>query len=163
VLNLAYGIQGESPLHARSRDARARRRPYTGASPLGDDISLDKAIAKRLLQVASIPTPAFALMHEPGPAPDGLDYPLIVKPRRESTSYGLALVHNQFALEQAIATIVERYGQAALIEQYIDGREVCVALLGSSPPAALPVGRAVVRRSPAAPDDLGRQMPPAQR
>jgi D-alanine-D-alanine ligase len=139
VLNLAYGIQGESRYTHVPAMLELAGVPYTGASPLGHDISLDKAIAKRLLQAVALPTPAFALMHQPGPTPNGLDYPLIVKPRRESTSYGLALARDHAELEQAVATIVERYGQAALVEQFIDGREVCVALLGNSPPVVLPV------------------------
>src|SRR5437588_9148147 len=78
-------------------------------------------------------------MAEPGPAPDWLEYPLIVKPRRESPGYGLALAHSQTELEEAIEAIVRPYGQAALVEQYVDGREVCVSLLGNDPPAVLPV------------------------
>jgi D-alanine-D-alanine ligase len=65
-------------------------------------------------------------------------YPLIVKPRRESTSYGLTLVHDRAELDDAVENVVGRYGQAALVETYVDGREVCVALLGNDPPHTLP-------------------------
>jgi D-alanine-D-alanine ligase len=65
-------------------------------------------------------------------------YPLIVKPRHESTSYGLRLVHDRAELDAAVLAIVERYKQDALVEQYIDGREICIGLLGNDPPVTLP-------------------------
>lgn len=138
VVNMAYGIQGESRYTHVPAMLELAGVPYTGASPLGHAVSLDKAVTKRLLQAAGIPTPAFALMEEAQAPPRDLRYPLIVKPRRESTSYGLALVHDRRGLDEAVEHIVERYGQAALVEQYVDGREVCVALLGNDPPQALP-------------------------
>lgn len=139
ALNLAYGIQGEARYTHVPAMLELAGVPYTGASPLGHAVSLDKAVAKQVLDANGIPTPAFALMEAPGDPPAGLEYPLIVKPRRESTSYGLALVHNRAELDSAIETIVERYGQAAMVESYVDGREVCVALLGNDPPEVLPI------------------------
>ena len=139
ALNLAYGIQGEARYTHVPAMLELAGVPYTGASPLGHAVSLDKAVAKQVLEANGIPTPAFALMDGPGDPPAPLEYPLIVKPRRESTSYGLALVRDRAELDSAIATIVERYDQAALVEEYIDGREVCVALLGNDPPEVLPI------------------------
>lgn len=138
VLNMAYGIQGESRYTHVPAMLELAGIPYTGACPLGHAVSLDKAVTKRLLQAAGLLTPAFTLMQTPHDPPATLHYPLIVKPRRESTSYGLALVHDRDELHQAVEAVVSRYGQAALVEQYIDGREVCVALLGNDPPRALP-------------------------
>jgi D-alanine-D-alanine ligase len=139
VLNMAYGIQGESRYTHVPAMLELAGIPYTGAAPLGHAVSLDKAVTKRLLQAAGLPTPAFTLMQAPDDPPDTLHYPLIVKPRRESTSYGLALVHDRTQLNEAVESVVSRYGQAALVEEYIDGREVCVGLLGNQPPCALPV------------------------
>jgi D-alanine-D-alanine ligase len=139
ALNLAYGIQGEARYTHVPAMLELAGVPYTGASPLGHAVSLDKAVAKQVLEANGIPTPAFALMEAPGDPPSPLQYPLIVKPRRESTSYGLALVRTRSELDSAITTIVERYDQAALVEDYIDGREVCVALLGNDPPELLPI------------------------
>lgn len=138
VLNLAYGIQGESRYTHVPAMLELAGAPYTGASPLGHAVSLDKAVTKQLLQAAGIRTPAFVLMDRPQAPPPQLRYPLIAKPRRESTSYGLTLAHDQDELEQAVRNIVSRYGQAALVEQYIDGREVCVGLLGNGLPEVLP-------------------------
>jgi D-alanine-D-alanine ligase len=138
VVNMSYGIQGESRYTHVPAMLELAGVPYTGASPLGHAVSLDKAVAKRLLQAAGVPTPPFTLMTEPRAPVAPLHYPLIVKPRRESTSYGLTLAHDRAQLDEAVVTIVERYGQAALVEQYIDGREVCVGLLGNDPPEVLP-------------------------
>jgi len=138
VLNMAYGIQGESRYTHIPAMLELAGIPYTGASPLGHAVSLDKAVTKRLLMAVGLPTPPFTLMEAPDDPPAPLHYPLIVKPRRESTSYGLALVTDRDELDQAVQAVVDRYGQAALVEQYIDGREVCVGVLGNAPPRALP-------------------------
>jgi D-alanine-D-alanine ligase len=138
VLNMAYGIQGEARYTHVPAMLELAGVPYTGATPLGHAVSLDKAITKRLLNAAGVPTPRFVLMREPhDPAPP-LRYPLIVKPRHESTSYGLRLVQRRAELDDAVDAVVRQYGQAALVEEYIDGREVCVALLGNDPPEVLP-------------------------
>jgi D-alanine-D-alanine ligase len=113
--------------------------PYTGATPLGHAVSLDKVTAKTLMQAAGIPTPAWRIVSDPGPAMAAeLSFPLIVKPRHESTSYGVKLVCSENELETAVAETTARYRQEALIEQYIPGREVCIALLGNDPPEVLP-------------------------
>jgi D-alanine-D-alanine ligase len=138
VLNMAYGIQGEARYTHVPAMLELAGVPYTGATPLGHAISLDKAITKRLLNAAGVPTPRFTLMHEPHEPPAALRYPLIVKPRHESTSYGLTLARDRRELDQAVGAVVHRYQQAALVEEYIDGREVCVALLGNNPPLAFP-------------------------
>lgn len=138
VLNMAYGIQGESRYTHVPAMLELAGVPYTGASPLGHAVSLDKAVTKRLLQAAGVPTPAFVLMERPKAPPPAMPYPLIVKPRRESTSYGLTLARNRRELDDAVENILSLYGQAALVEAYLDGREVCIALLGNDPPHTLP-------------------------
>ena len=62
---MAYGIQGESRYTHVPAMLELAGVPYTGASPLGHAVSLDKAVTKRLLQAAGVPTPAFTLMEEP--------------------------------------------------------------------------------------------------
>jgi D-alanine-D-alanine ligase len=138
VFNMAYGIQGESRYTHIPAMLELAGVPYTGASPLGHGVSLDKPTAKRLMTAAGIPTPEFTLMRYAQTLPARLRFPVVVKPRRESTSYGLALAHNAAELEGAVAAIVARYGQEALVEQYIEGREICVALLGNDPIEVLP-------------------------
>ena len=95
VFNMAYGIQGESRYTHVPAMLEMAGIPYTGASPLGHAVSLDKVIAKLLMQQAGVPTPAFTVMDNPKANDTGLRYPLMVKPRHESTSYGLQLVHDR--------------------------------------------------------------------
>src|SRR5262249_58468780 len=68
----------------------------------------------------------------------GLVSPRVVKPRHESTSYGLRLVRDAGELGLAVEAIVATYRQEALVEEYVDGREVCIGLLGNDPPEILP-------------------------
>jgi D-alanine-D-alanine ligase len=85
--------------------------------------------------------------------PDGelpeLEYPMIVKPKNEAVSFGLKVVHDEAELRQAAAVIFEEYGQSVLVEQYIEGREVNVGLLGNGPPEALPPVELVFGDGPA--------------
>jgi D-alanine-D-alanine ligase len=69
----------------------------------------------------------------------GLRFPLVVKPRHESTSFGLRLVDDPHQLGEAVENVVNRYRQDALVEEYIDGREVCVALLGNEQMEFMPL------------------------
>src|SRR5262249_49888664 len=67
-----------------------------------------------------------------------LRFPLVVKPRHESTSFGLQLVHTVEAMAEAVTAVVRQYQQEALVEEYVDGREITVGLLGNRPVGFLP-------------------------
>ena len=138
VFNMAYGIQGQSRYTHVPAMLEMAGVPYTGSGPLGHAIALDKVVTKDLLEHAGIPTPGYAVMSHPGPSPRGLNYPLVVKPRHESTSYGLQLVENPDQLAESVAAVIAMYKQDALVEEYIDGREVCVGLLGNDEIEFLP-------------------------
>ncbi len=138
VFNMAYGIQGECRYTHVPAMLEAVGVPYTGSSPLGHALALDKVVTKILIAAAGVPTPAFKVMNRPGQSDAGLTYPLVVKPKHESTSYGLQLVHHREELDAAVASIVQKYQQDALVEDYIDGREVCIGLLGNNPVEILP-------------------------
>ena len=68
-----------------------------------------------------------------------LKYPVIVKPRGEAASFGLKIVHDDATLITAISELLEEYKQPALAEEFIEGREVNVGILGNHPPQALPI------------------------
>ena len=137
VMNMAYGIQGDSRYTHVPAMLEMAGVPYTGAGPLGHAVSLDKVVAKALMADAGIPTPRSRVMSS-GSDGAGLAFPLVVKPRHESTSYGLRLVRDAGELGLAVEAIVATYRQEALVEEYVDGREVCVGLLGNDPPEILP-------------------------
>lgn len=144
VFNMAYGIQGDARYTHLPGMLELAGIPYTGSSPLGHALALDKVITKILMLDAGVPTPAYRVLgdvHNPQAATAGtvgLSYPLIVKPRHESTSYGLRLVQDQTELDAAVTAIVQTYQQTALVEEYIDGREVCIGILGNDPVEFLP-------------------------
>ena len=139
VFNMAYGIQGECRYTHVPAMLEMAGVPYTGSSPLGHALALDKIITKTLIQKIGVPTPDFRVLSKPGQSAEGLRFPLVVKPRHESTSYGLHLVNNSEELDAAVASVVEQYEQDALVEEYIDGREICVALLGNDRMEFLPL------------------------
>ena len=139
VFNMSYGIQGDSRYSHVPALLEMAGIPYTGSSPLGHALGLDKVVTKILMRDAGVPTPNYCVMSRPGRQVDGLRFPLVVKPRHESTSYGLHFVRDQQELEQAVLDVVTQYQQEALVEEYIDGREVCVGLLGNDRVEFLPI------------------------
>jgi D-alanine-D-alanine ligase len=139
VFNMAYGIQGDCRYTHVPALLEMAGIPYTGSSPLGHALALDKVITKNLLRDAGIPTPQYRVMRHGDESVEGLRFPVVVKPRHESTSFGLQLVTDAKRLPAAVQAIVTQYQQDALVEEYIDGRELCVALLGNEELEILPL------------------------
>lgn len=131
VYNLAYGIQGECRYTHLPAMLEMAGVPYTGAGPLGHTVSLDKAVTKALIGAQGIATPAWQLVHSPEQTLAGLRYPVIVKPVQESTSYGLRIARDAETVRAAATKVIARYRQPALVEEYIEGREVCIGLVGN--------------------------------
>ncbi|MER8589869.1 ATP-grasp domain-containing protein [Mesorhizobium sp. M1338] len=139
VFNLASGIQGEGRVTHVPAMLEMAGVPYTGSSPLGHGLALDKAITKRLIRDRGVPTPNFRVMRRGTEDTGDLRFPVMVKPCRESTSLGLQLVHESAQLRHAVEAIVTQYAQDALVEEYIEGREITVALLGDEELEVLPL------------------------
>jgi len=139
VFNMAYGDMGDWRSSQVPTILEMAGIPYTGASPLGAALELDKVITKKLIRADGLPTPNFRVMRQGTESTDELRFPVIVKPRYESVSKGLQLVHEPSGLRQAVKTIVTQYAQDALVEEYIEGREICVALLGNEQLEVLPL------------------------
>ena len=113
--------------------------PYTGSTPRAHGLCLDKVMTKLAVAWAGVLTPRFCSIRRATDFNPELRFPLVVKPRYESTSLGLALVHEPRELEDAVESIVAEYQQDALVEEYIDGREVAIGLLGNDPVEILPI------------------------
>ncbi|MER8860022.1 hypothetical protein NKI09_20615 [Mesorhizobium sp. M0757] len=139
VFNLAEGIQGEYRFTHVPAMLEMAGVPYTGSGPLGHGVTDDKVISKALMRSCGIPTANFCVMRLGTESTGGLRFPVVVKPRHEDNSFGLQLVHEPAQLRQAVEMIVTQYGQDALVEEYIDGREIHVALLGNEKPEILPL------------------------
>ncbi len=111
------------------------RVPYSGSQVLTLALALDKPMTKRVLSYHGLPTPpfqAFERLHEPLD-PD-MRFPLFVKPSREGTGMGVSaesIVHDEEQLRRQLARLFERYDQPALVERFIEGREVTVGVIGN--------------------------------
>ena len=134
VFNLSYGIQGQARYTHVPSILEMVGIPYVASGPLAHSLALDKVVTKMILRQNGLPTPDFVVLESPDmPVPD-LTYPAIVKPKNEAVSFGLKVVNDADELREAAGVIFETYGQAVLAEQYIEGREVNVGLLGNGPP-----------------------------
>jgi D-alanine-D-alanine ligase len=139
VLNLALGVQGKCRYTHVPAILEVAGIPYTGSSPMGHVLAQDKVIAKQVFLSNSLPTPGYRVFLSPELEPPYLRYPVIVKPRGEAASFGLKIVNDDQSLRETVSQLFTEYKQPALVEEFIEGREVNVAVLGNHPPKALPV------------------------
>jgi D-alanine-D-alanine ligase len=116
--------------------------PYTGSGVMASAIAMDKVCTKRIWTTHGLPTPGFALARsgeDVRAAARRFGLPLAVKPSREGSTIGFTKVVSEDQCEAAYA-IARRHDDDVLCEQFVDGRELTVALLGTGPAArALPV------------------------
>ena len=111
--------------------------PFTGSGPLTLALALDKGMSKDILKSRSIPTPAYSVFDSVPDllAPD-LSFPLIVKPLREDASVGIdsgSVVHSMGELSERVSMLINTYAQPVIAEEYIEGREINVAIIGNGP------------------------------
>jgi D-alanine-D-alanine ligase len=115
--------------------------PYTGATPLALGLCRDKVKSKLILRGHGVPTAPFVLAESPAAPLGGLRFPVIAKPAAEDGSLGItdaSVAADEAAARRAIASVGERYGPV-LVEEYIEGRELNVPVLGNDPPRVLPI------------------------
>ncbi|MEJ2105295.1 MAG: ATP-grasp domain-containing protein [Ignavibacteriaceae bacterium] len=117
--------------------------PFTGSGPFTLALCQRKGMTKQLLLANNVPTPRYKLLSEPKlPARHGLHYPMIVKPAREDASSGVekdSVVYNLEQLNERIKKVFEEYNPPILVEEFIEGRELHVSVLGNDPPEVLPI------------------------
>jgi D-alanine-D-alanine ligase len=151
------------------------RVPYTGCNPRGLVLAQGKDLSKKLLKYHRIPTPAFAVfpMARKVKRPGRLRFPLIVKSTIEDASMGISqasVVDNDKDLDERVRFIHGHLGTAAIAEQYIDGRELYVGVMGNErlktlpvwelrferlAPGALPIATERVKRNPRYQEERG--------
>jgi D-alanine-D-alanine ligase len=115
--------------------------PFTGSPALALGLALHKDQAKALLRGSGIPTPEWCILPQGAPVAGCPAYPVIVKPAREDGSVGItfgSVAKDPEGLRQAVHR-VWRMHQPALVERFVDGRELCVSFLGNAPRTVLPV------------------------
>lgn len=135
VFNIAEGM------HGRGREAQvpalldAYQIPYVFSDPLVLSLTLDKALTKRVVRDAGVRTARFLeLPVASGLWPEHAVYPLFVKPNADGTGKGItvkSLVKNAQELQRQVAHIHSQFRQAALVEQYLSGREFTVGVTGT--------------------------------
>lgn len=137
VFNIAEGTHGEHRESQVPAILESLNIPYTGSHSITLAIALDKAKTKQILASEGIPTPPWQLFSTPtAPLHKRLEFPLIVKPNREGSSKGIwreSVVGHEAALRRQLERVVERYRQEVLVEEFIDGRELTVGVIGEEP------------------------------
>lgn len=143
VFNMCEGLRGNSRESHVPAMLEMLGIPYTGSSVLALALTLDKVATKKMLLFHGIPTPAFRSF-APGETVtwDGLRFPLFVKPANEGSSIGIApesKVNNPAELVERVRFVHSMYKQAALVEEFIDGREFTVGMVGNHDPFMFPI------------------------
>jgi D-alanine-D-alanine ligase len=115
---------------------------YTGSGPRGLSLAMDKAVTKKVVSFHDVATPRWAVVWRGRlDSAHDIDFPVIVKPAREDGSIGIgfdALAANIKELMERIDQLHAEFDHPVLIEQYIDGREIYMGVLGNRQPEALP-------------------------
>ena len=141
VFSIAEGLKG------RSREAQVPAlcelfdQPYLLSDPLTSAVALDKAVAKRLVRDAGVPTPAFMVASSDASELAGWsEFPAFVKPIAEGTGKGCesaSVVNTSQELAAAAAKLLTRYHQPVLVETYLPGREFTVGIVGNGEDATV--------------------------
>jgi D-alanine-D-alanine ligase len=137
VFNLCESLSGEARFEPLLPMLLERAGiAYTGSPPLALLVSRNKAMSKKVLAYHGIRVPGFAT-YRPGEAPvvpAGLRFPLIVKPLQSDASAGIAqasVVQDPASLADRVAMVHERFDQPAIAEEFVDGRELYVSMIGN--------------------------------
>lgn len=154
VINLCEAAYGYSCLEMNVASLlELLRIPYTGSPPIALSLGLNKGLSKDIMKAKGIPTPKYQVLDSFKDWKRNMDYPLFVKPTREDASLGISkesFVRNEVELEKRVKYIIRRYKQQALVEQYIAGRELNVAIMGNKKPKILPISE-IIFESPREP------------
>jgi len=112
--------------------------PYTGSDVLSSALAMDKLKSKQLFTFHKIPTPPWKIVEKDKPLPP-LEFPIVIKPQREGSSIGVAIVQKEEELASALQKAFQ-YDPIAIAEKYIKGKELSVPILDRNGiPSALPI------------------------
>ncbi len=137
AFNICEGHRGASREAQAPAMLDALGIPYTGSGVMTLAVALDKPMTKRVLSFYGLPTPQFqTFVTGEEPLDARLKFPLFVKPSREGSGMGVtanSICRNARELREQVAFIVNSYHEPALVEEFIDGREFTLGLLGNLP------------------------------
>jgi len=151
VFNIAEGIGGRNRESHIPALLEFLNIPYTGSDPLTLALTLDKSMAKKVVQSETIPTPGFKKVERMEDL-NGLNlrYPLFVKLCYEGSSKGVRLdskISNPATLGERVKWLLETYGTPVLVEEFVSGPEFTVGVLGNSDPIVLGVMQIEIKGS----------------
>jgi D-alanine-D-alanine ligase len=144
VFNLAESFGGKSALESNvAALLNLLGLRYTGSSPAGLLLAGDKSLTKKVLSFHGIKTPEFATVFRGALDWAGnIEFPVIVKPPQEDASLGItssSVVHDLRELFTRIDALQSEFQQPVLVEQFVEGREFYVGVLGNANARALPI------------------------
>jgi D-alanine-D-alanine ligase len=152
VFNIAEGLRGESRESHIPAILEMLGIPYTGSGPLTLALSLDKALTHQVLEAHGVPSPYFQVFQSPEERLDGrLRLPAVVKPLSEGSSKGIrsdSLVRDEKSLRRQVSWVLRTYGQPAIVEEFLPGREFTVGLIGNEKPMVLPIVEILLDKLP---------------
>jgi len=143
VFNIAEGKEGKFRESEVPAILDYLKIPYTGSDTFSLALALNKALTKKILRAEGIPTPNFQLFVKGNEELSSeLKFPLIVKPNCEGSAKGINknnVVQNKEELYQRVKEIIGQYQQEALVEEFIEGKELTVGILENGKTRVLPI------------------------
>lgn len=117
--------------------------PYTGSNTFSLALALNKALTKKILLAENIPTPKYQVFERGDePLKPELQFPLIIKPNCEGSGKGISssnVVYSQEQLRDRVKDTIDRYRHEALVEEFIEGKELTVGILENGKTTILPI------------------------
>jgi len=152
IVNLCEGFRGHSAYEAQVAGLlELLDIPFTGNSSHALFQCHDKFRTKAILQACGLPTPRSWLVEDERQLPGVARFPLIVKPNCEDASIGIyphSVVRTPLALRKQVARVLSAYGQPALVESFVDGREINATIVDQPEPRVLPLSEISFQRYP---------------
>jgi D-alanine-D-alanine ligase len=143
VFNIAEGLYGEGRESQIPAMLEMLKIPYTGSGPVTLAISLNKELTHKILSANGVYTPLFKVFNDAKEIRDvSLAFPLVVKPIAEGSGKGIrsnSLVKDFQSLKNQVRWITKTYKQPAIVEDFIEGREFTVGIIGNQKPKVLPI------------------------
>lgn len=144
VFNFAEGMHGDSREAHIPAMCEMLNIPYTGSKVLTMAITLDKARTKEILAHHGVPTPKFKVIRDEHDlnGVSELRYPLFIKPVQEGSSKGItndSFIGTSEELNIRVKEMLRKYRQPVLIEEFLQGKEFTVGIIGNDNPVVLPI------------------------
>ncbi|MEW6557487.1 MAG: D-alanine--D-alanine ligase [Elusimicrobiota bacterium] len=106
--------------------------PYSGSGVLASAIAMNKIYTKRIFEFENIPTPKWQVIPNSKSQIPNSKLPVVIKPAHQGSAIGVTIVRKKSQLKRAIKTAL-KYDDKAIVEEYIDGKEITVPILGDKP------------------------------